>query len=39
MNKEFKVGDIMTITDHINLFPENPLRGKNYSSSAHASPP
>ena len=31
MNKEFKVGDIMTITDHINLFPENPLRGKNYS--------
>lgn len=31
MNKEFKVGDIMTITDHINLFPENPLRGKNYN--------
>lgn len=31
MNKEFKVGDIMIITDHINLFPENPLRGKNYS--------
>jgi purine-nucleoside phosphorylase len=30
MNKEFKVGDIMLITDHINLFPENPLRGKNY---------
>lgn len=30
MNKEFKVGDIMIITDHINLFPENPLRGKNY---------
>ena len=30
MNKEFKVGDIMVITDHINLFPENPLRGKNY---------
>ena len=30
MNKEFKVGDIMTITDHINLFPENPLRGRNY---------
>lgn len=29
MNKEFVVGDIMTITDHINLFPENPLRGKN----------
>ncbi|MDE6680961.1 MAG: purine-nucleoside phosphorylase, partial [Muribaculaceae bacterium] len=31
MNKEFKVGDIMTITDHINLFPENPLRGRNYA--------
>ena len=29
MNKEFQVGDIMIITDHINLFPENPLRGKN----------
>ena len=31
MNKEFKVGDVMTITDHINLFPENPLRGRNYN--------
>lgn len=31
MNKEFRVGDVMIITDHINLFPENPLRGKNYS--------
>ena len=30
MNKEFEVGDVMVITDHINLFPENPLRGKNY---------
>ena len=30
MNKEFKVGDVMVITDQINLFPENPLRGKNY---------
>ena len=29
MNKEFRVGDVMIITDHINLFPENPLRGKN----------
>lgn len=29
MNKEFHVGDVMMITDHINLFPENPLRGKN----------
>lgn len=31
MNPEFEVGDIMTISDHINLFPENPLRGKNYN--------
>lgn len=31
MNKEFVVGDVMIITDHINLFPENPLRGKNYN--------
>lgn len=30
MNKEFQVGDVMVITDQINLFPENPLRGKNY---------
>ena len=31
MNKEFKVGDVMVITDHINLLPENPLRGMNYN--------
>ena len=30
MNGSFKVGDIMLIEDHINLFPEHPLRGKNY---------
>lgn len=30
MNKEFAVGDVMVITDHINLFPENALRGKNH---------
>ncbi|MDE6006869.1 MAG: purine-nucleoside phosphorylase [Muribaculaceae bacterium] len=30
MNKEFLVGDVMVITDHINLFPENPLRGRNF---------
>ena len=28
-NKDFRVGDLMVITDHINLFPEHPLRGKN----------
>ncbi|MCI5580331.1 MAG: purine-nucleoside phosphorylase [Phocaeicola plebeius] len=26
---DFKVGDLMMITDHINLFPEHPLRGHN----------
>lgn len=31
MNPQFKIGDIMIITDHINLFPEHPLRGKNYN--------
>ena len=30
MNKDFKVGDVMIITDQINLFPENPLRGHNF---------
>lgn len=29
MNKEYKVGDLVIIHDHINLFPEHPLRGKN----------
>ena len=29
MNPEFKIGDLMVITDHINFFPEHPLRGKN----------
>jgi len=29
LNPKFKVGDLMIITDHINYFPENPLRGKN----------
>jgi len=29
LNPEYRVGDIMVITDHINFFPEHPLRGKN----------
>jgi purine-nucleoside phosphorylase len=29
MNAAFKVGDLMVIKDHINLFPEHPLRGRN----------
>ena len=30
MNPDFKVGDLMIITDHINLFPDHPLRGVNH---------
>ncbi len=30
MSPDFRIGDIMIITDHINLFPEHPLRGKNF---------
>ncbi|KAA6304261.1 Purine nucleoside phosphorylase 1, partial [termite gut metagenome] len=29
MNPDYKIGDLMFITDHINHFPEHPLRGKN----------
>ena len=29
VNPDFEVGEIMIINDHINLFPEHPLRGKN----------
>ena len=29
MNPDFIIGDLMIITDHINMFPEHPLRGKN----------
>eukprot|EP00764_Aduncisulcus_paluster_P012400 gnl/Carplike_NY0171/5418_a7405_225.p1 GENE.gnl/Carplike_NY0171/5418_a7405_225~~gnl/Carplike_NY0171/5418_a7405_225.p1 ORF type:complete len:271 (-),score=21.58 gnl/Carplike_NY0171/5418_a7405_225:200-1012(-) len=29
LNPNCKVGDIMLINDHINFFPEHPLRGKN----------
>ncbi len=30
MSPEFRIGDLMVITDHINFFPEHPLRGKNF---------
>jgi len=29
MNPDFEIGDLMIITDHINFFPEHPLRGRN----------
>lgn len=29
LNPAFKVGDLMVLSDHINFFPEHPLRGKN----------
>jgi purine-nucleoside phosphorylase len=29
MNDAFHIGDLMLISDHINLFPEHPLRGRN----------
>jgi purine-nucleoside phosphorylase len=29
LNPDYKTGALMIITDHINFFPENPLRGKN----------
>lgn len=32
MNPDFKVGEIVFINDHINLFPTNPLIGKNYDA-------
>lgn len=31
MNGSFDIGDIMLIDDHINRFPEHPLRGKNFN--------
>lgn len=30
MNPGFRIGDLMIIRDHINLFPDHPLRGKNF---------
>lgn len=29
INPDYNVGDIIVISDHINMFPEHPLRGKN----------
>ncbi|MFC4872751.1 purine-nucleoside phosphorylase [Negadavirga shengliensis] len=29
LNPDFQIGDVMIIEDHIDLFPENPLRGSN----------
>jgi len=29
INKDFNIGDLMIIKDHINFFPENPLHGEN----------
>ena len=30
MNPDFRIGDLMIITDHINFFPEHPLHGPNF---------
>lgn len=30
MNPNFKIGDLMLITDHINFMPEHPLHGPNF---------
>ena len=29
LNPDYRVGDLMIISDHINMFPEHPLHGKN----------
>lgn len=29
VNPDYEIGDLMILDDHINLFPEHPLRGKN----------
>src|SRR5687768_2503002 len=31
VNPGFEIGDLMILDDHINLFPGNPLIGKNYN--------
>lgn len=30
VNKTYEVGDAVVVTDHINMMPEHPLRGKNH---------
>lgn len=30
LDPNHEIGDLMVLTDHIHLFPDNPLRGKNY---------
>jgi purine-nucleoside phosphorylase len=30
VNPNFEIGDLMILNDHVNLFPTNPLIGKNY---------
>ena len=35
MNPDFVIGDLMIIDDHINFFPEHPLRGKNFPTGPH----
>jgi len=36
LNPDYKVGDVVIISDHINFFPEHPLRGKNINELVHA---
>lgn len=31
INPDYNVGDIVVLSDHINMFPEHPLRGKNFN--------
>ncbi|MDR2853862.1 MAG: purine-nucleoside phosphorylase [Prevotellaceae bacterium] len=31
VNPNFEIGDLMIINDHINYFPEHPLRGRNFA--------
>ena len=38
MSPDFEIGDLMIITDHINLFPEHPLHGKKLQGTRRALP-